>query len=128
VPADLLTIYQEAALNCPGLPWPVVAGIGKAETDHNRAPGVSDAGAVGPMQFLPATWQQFQADGDGDGAADIESEADSIHGAVRLLCAGGGDDPATLQDAIFSYNRSDEYVAQVLETARSYTTGTIDAP
>jgi len=128
VPADLLRTYQEAAVNCPGLPWPVVAAIGKAETDHNRAPGTSSAGAQGPMQFLPATWEMFQADGNGDGVADIDNEEDAIHGAVRLLCASGGEDPATLQPAIFAYNRSEEYVADVLATARSYTTAEIDAP
>jgi hypothetical protein len=128
VPADLLLTYQVEAQQCPGLPWPVVAAIGKAETDHNRAPGTSEAGAVGPMQFLPATWQEYQADGNGDGVADVENEVDAIAGAIRLLCANGGDDPATLQAAIHAYNRSDEYVANVLEIARSYTTATIDAP
>lgn len=128
VPRDLLRSYQEAATNCPGLPWPVVAAIGKAETDHNRAPGTSAVGAVGPMQFLPETWEMFQADGDGDGDADAEDEEDAIAGAVRLLCASGGEDPATLQPAIRAYNRSDEYVADVLEIARSYTTAEIDTP
>src|SRR5687768_11010536 len=128
VPGDLLATYQRSSANCPGLPWPVVAAIGKLETNHNRDPGTSDAGAVGPMQFLPATWQAYQADGDGDGVADIEDEEDAIAGAVRLLCLNGGDDPATLQDAIHTYNQSDAYVAEVLEIARSYTTGTIDAP
>jgi hypothetical protein len=128
VPGDLLVTYQESVTQCPGLPWPVVAAVGKAETDHNRAPGTSSAGAVGPMQFLPATWRQFQADGDGDGVADIEDEEDAIAGAVRLLCAGGGDDPAQLRAALFTYNRSDEYVEDVLAIARSYTTATIDAP
>lgn len=128
IPADLLTVYEEGAVNCPGLPWPVVAGIGKVETDHNRETAESSAGAEGPMQFLPATWQEFQADGDGDGVADINDEDDAIYGAVRYLCASGGGDPATLQDAVFAYNRSDTYVADVLEVARSYTTATIDAP
>lgn len=128
IPDDLLVTYQRAAGNCPGLPWPVVAAIGKAETNHNREPGTSEAGATGPMQFLPATWEQFQADGDGDGVADVEDEEDAISGAVRLLCVGGGDDPAMLRAAIHTYNRSDEYVDRVLEIARSYTTGTVEAP
>ncbi len=128
VPVDLLATYQRASANCPGLPWPVVAAIGKVETNHNREPGTSDAGAVGPMQFLPATWREFQADGDGDGVADIEDEEDAIGGAVRLLCVNSGDDPAALRAAIRVYNQSDEYVADVLEIARSYTTATIDAP
>lgn len=128
VPADLLLVYEEAATNCPGLPWPVVAAIGKAETNHNREPGTSDAGALGPMQFLPATWEEYQADGDGDGVADVNDEEDAIHGAVRLLCANGGDAPRTLRAAIHSYNRSDSYVTDVLAIARSYTTGAIEAP
>jgi hypothetical protein len=128
VPGDLLATYQRASGNCPGLPWPVVAAIGKAETNHNREPGTSEAGATGPMQFLPATWQAFQADGDGDGVADIADEDDAIAGAVRLLCVSGGDDPAQLRAAIRAYNQSDEYVAEVLEIARSYTTATIEAP
>jgi hypothetical protein len=128
VPGDLLATYQTASENCPGLPWPVVAGIGKLETNHNREPGTSDAGAVGPMQFLPATWQAYQADGDGDGVADIEDEEDAIAGAVRLLCVNGGDDPATLRAAIGVYNQSDEYVDEVLRVAGTYTTATIDAP
>lgn len=128
IPGDLLRTYEEAALNCPGLPWPVVAAIGKTETDHNRAPGTSSAGATGPMQFLPNTWTEYQADGDGDGVADINDEEDAIYGAVRYLCAGGGDVPATLQAAIFTYNRSEDYVDTVLRTARRYTTADIDAP
>jgi hypothetical protein len=128
VPGDLLVTYQTESENCPGLPWPVVAGIGKLETNHNREPGTSEAGAVGPMQFLPATWQAYQADGDGDGVADIEDEDDAIAGTVRLLCVNGGDDPATLRDAIHVYNQSDEYVDEVLSVAGSYTTATIDAP
>ena len=128
VPGDLLLTYQQQAQNCPGLPWPVVAAIGKQETDHNRATSTSSAGAVGPMQFLPSTWEAYQADGDGDGVANVEDEEDSIAGAVRLLCANGGDQPATLQEAIFTYNQSQQYVDAVLATARSYTTGTIEAP
>jgi Transglycosylase SLT domain len=121
IPPDLLVTYQEAATNCPGLPWPVVAAIGKVETDHGRDEGDSDAGAVGLMQFLPATWEAYQADGDGDGVADIEDSDDAIYGAVRLLCANGGDSPATLQTAIGNYNREDAYVDQVLAVAATYT-------
>ncbi|MDC7341238.1 hypothetical protein PQR15_38100 [Streptomyces lydicus] len=35
----------------------MLAAIGKVETDHARHPTMrSPAGAVGPMQFLPATF------------------------------------------------------------------------
>lgn len=126
-PADLLRVYQEAATNCPGLPWPVVAAIGKVETDHNRATPTTSADGEGPMQFQPSDWAEFQADGDGNGTADIDDEDDAIYGAVRRLCAEGGGDPATLEQAILAFDDSPEYTAEVLEIARSYTTGTIEA-
>jgi hypothetical protein len=42
IPPAYLVLYMEAAQTCPGLPWAVLAGIGKAESDHGRsqAPGV----------------------------------------------------------------------------------------
>jgi Transglycosylase SLT domain len=128
IPEMLLLTYEEAATNCPGLPWPVLAAIGKVETDHGRAEQTSTGGALGPMQFLPETWEAYQADGDGDGVADVEDRDDAVYGASRLLCANGGDVPATLRAAIGNYNRDDGYVDQVLEIARSYTTSDIDAP
>jgi hypothetical protein len=62
VPPAYLAWYMGAAQTCPGLPWGVLAGIGKVESDHGRsdAPGVHSganfAGAEGPMQFRPATF------------------------------------------------------------------------
>lgn len=59
IPADYLTLYQQAATQCPGLDWSILAGIGKIESDHGRSPlpGIAtgtenSAGARGPMQFL----------------------------------------------------------------------------
>jgi hypothetical protein len=125
VPRGLLVTYQEAAATCPGLPWPVVAAIGKVETDHDRTTEATPGGAQGPMQFLPATWERFQADGDQDGIADVNDPQDAVYGAARLLCRSGGDQPAGLRDAIFAYNRSDSYVDQVLRVAAAYTTSSI---
>ena len=88
IPTDLLALYQQAVTSCPGLPWPVLAGVGKVETDHNRPPGqVSSAGAQGPMQFLPATWTQYGTDGNADGTADPFDPADAIPAAAQYLCA-----------------------------------------
>jgi membrane-bound lytic murein transglycosylase B len=80
------------------------------------------------MQFLPATWEAYQADGDGDGVADIDDAEDSIYGASRLLCANGGDQPETLRAAIGNYNRDDSYVDDVLRVAATYTDAEIEAP
>ena len=37
IPASYLAWYMNAAQTCPGLPWAVLAGIGKAESDHGRS-------------------------------------------------------------------------------------------
>ena len=54
IPADLLPVYMAAALTCPGLPWPVLAGIGWVESRHagRRADPVS--GDVEPHIVGPA--------------------------------------------------------------------------
>lgn len=78
--------------------------------------------AVGPLQFLPSTWQRWAADGDGDGVADPRDLDDAARAAAAYLCAGGRD-LATSEGwsaAIFSYNRSEAYVRDVLADADGY--------
>jgi cell wall-associated NlpC family hydrolase len=102
IPADLLPRYQQAAARCPGLPWPVLAGIGKVESDHNRPPDqVSPAGAEGPMQFLPTTWTEYGTDSNGDGTADPFDPADALAAAADYLCAHNA--RADLVTAVASY-------------------------
>ena len=36
IPPDYLTLYLGAAETCSGLPWGVLAGIGKVESNHGR--------------------------------------------------------------------------------------------
>ncbi len=106
--------------------WPVLAAVGKIETDHGRStlPGVhsgaNQAGAMGPMQFLAGTWAAYGVDGDGDGRADVYNSTDAIWGAANYLCANGAGDPARLRDAIWNYNHASWYVDQVLEVAAGY--------
>src|SRR5947208_12963442 len=57
------------------------------------------------------------------GGADPPSPyepTDAVFAAVRLLCANGAADPATLRQAIFAYNHSAGYVDRVLAIAASY--------
>ena len=60
IPTAMLTLYQQAAATCPGLPWTILAAIGTIESDNGQSnlPGVHSganaAGAEGPMQFEPA--------------------------------------------------------------------------
>jgi hypothetical protein len=120
IPPPMLALYLAAGPYCPGLPWSVLAAIGRIESDHNRNPGVSSAGARGPMQFMPATWAEYGIDGDGDGVTDIMDPGDAIPSAARYLCANGGGRAATLTDAIWNYNHDASYVALVLATAVEY--------
>jgi hypothetical protein len=61
VPRDWVILDRAAAARRPGLPWAVLAAIGRVESDSGRSdlPGVSAeakaAGAEGPLQFEPAT-------------------------------------------------------------------------
>jgi cell wall-associated NlpC family hydrolase len=132
IPAGLLPLYQQSAAACPGLPWPVLAGIGKVETNHNRPPRQAGAaGAQGPMQFLPTTWAQYGLDGNGDRAVDAFDPADAIPTAASYLCALGAN--RDLPQAIASYlcgnltacqqqaQLPGGYTTQVLHWARLYT-------
>jgi hypothetical protein len=125
IPADLLLIYQSAARTCDGLDWTVLAAIHKIETNFGRSEISSSKGALGPMQFMPSTWRSYGSDGDGDGLADINNVRDAIFSAAHLLCANGAGVPARLSEAIWNYNHSDRYVAEVLDLATSYGVATL---
>ncbi len=121
IPATILTLYQEAA-TAHGLPWPLLAGVGMAETNHGRLTATSSAGARGLMQFLPATFAAYGIDGDGDGRVDIRSDADSIDSAANYLAALGATDGGDVRAALFGYNRATWYVNDVLAYAQHYAT------
>ena len=122
IPATILTLYQEAA-SAHGLPWPLLAGVGMAETNHGRLTATSSAGARGLMQFLPATFAAYGIDGNGDGRADILNDADSIHSAANYLAAlGAADGDDGVRRALFGYNRAIWYVNDVLAYAQHYAT------
>jgi hypothetical protein len=83
------------------------------------------AHALGPMQFIPQTWADYGADENGDGVADVFNINDAALGAARYLCAAGGDlrTSAGQQQAVLTYNHSDEYLGQVLALADAYRRG-----
>jgi membrane-bound lytic murein transglycosylase B len=78
--------------------------------------------AVGPLQFLPSTWDTWGSDGDGDGRADPQDLDDAAWAAARYLCASGLDlrTGAGWAAAVRSYNHSDAYVRAVYDAAGTY--------
>lgn len=75
--------------------------------------------ALGPMQFLTDTFRRVGIDASGDGVASPHNAFDAIHSAAAYLCGPDGE-VTSLRDAILTYNRSDLYVAEVLDYAARY--------
>ncbi len=129
IPQNYLDLYIAAARTCPGLPWSVLAGIGTVESDNGQSnlPGVhkgaNSAGAEGPMQFLPATFAEYAVKADEQAKVSPYNPADAIYTAAKMLCANGARSgtPAGIARAIFAYNHSRTYVADVLTWAARYT-------
>jgi membrane-bound lytic murein transglycosylase B/MFS family permease len=169
IPALALRAYREAESWAAGfdptckLPWSLLAGIGRVESNHGRhlgqatrfspagdvtptilGPALDGAGgtaairdsdggrwdgdpawdrAVGPMQFLPATWRSLGHDGNGDGVANPNNLFDAAVSAAGYLCLnspGPLTDDTNLRNAIYAYNHSWEYVAAVITWANFY--------
>lgn len=108
--SELLGYYREAQRRT-GVSWTYLAAIHLVETRMGRIRGVSTAGARGPMQFLPSTWDLYGNDG------DITDPRDAILAAARLLKANGA--PGDMADALWHYNPSGSYVRAVREHARA---------
>src|SRR5207245_1838296 len=107
VPLFLLPIYKAAALRY-GVPWQILAAINEVETNYGADLSVSTAGAVGWMQFMPATWLNYGVDALNAGYADPYNPVDAIFAAARYLrAAGAGRD---LRSALLAYNHSQAYV------------------
>ena len=88
IPLFLLPIYQAAAVQY-GVPWQILAAINEIETNYGTDQSVSTAGAVGWMQFMPATWIQYGVDALNAGYADPYNPVDAIFAAARYLRAAG---------------------------------------
>ncbi|MGX1542571.1 C40 family peptidase [Streptomyces adustus] len=84
--------------------------------------------AVGPFQFLPSTWESVGKDANGDQAADPHNADDAALGAAVYLCGSGRNltRRAQLEAAIWQYNHSRTYVANVLGWIDQYTAAAKD--
>ncbi|MFJ4652344.1 lytic transglycosylase domain-containing protein [Nocardia sp. NPDC088792] len=127
IPELVLAAYRNAELamqtsepNCH-LPWYLLAGIGRIESNHANNGHTDAAGtttspiygpaldgtlagnevikatdgsyvrAIGPMQFLPGTWAAYAANGKGSGTPDPNNVFDAALAAGKYLCSGGLD-------------------------------------
>ncbi len=123
VPSNWLTLYKDSAAEyCQGLSWTVLAAIGEIESGNGANNGPSSAGALGPMQFMPATWAVWGIRGFGQtGPPNIMNPLDAVPSAARMLCADGATNGAAgLRQAIFDYNHANWYVDEVLQLATEY--------
>ncbi|WP_432500934.1 lytic transglycosylase domain-containing protein [Kineococcus arenarius] len=124
-PADYADLYARAATTCPGMRPALLQAVGQVESGHGRDVGPSSAGAIGPMQFMPATFAAYGVDGDGDGDTDAWDPADAVFSAARYLCANGaGAGRAGESGALFRYNHADWYVVMVQRIADEIDAGT----
>lgn len=147
---ELFPIFEQAQERF-GVSWAVLAAIAKIESGFGQGEfylkrdGISEAGAVGFMQFMPTTWSGnknpaannsadkprwdenpatiaqyggYGTDGDGDGRADPYNPWDAIFSAAKYLKANNIEkDP---EGALFHYNHSRQYVNQVMAQALEY--------
>ncbi|MDE3075728.1 MAG: bifunctional lytic transglycosylase/C40 family peptidase [Chloroflexota bacterium] len=111
IPPDQLQSMQAAASSC-GLPWQVLAGVAKVESNFGQNMATSTAGAIGYGQFLPSTWATY-----GNGGSPFDFHA-ALPAMAHYLCDHGGS--SDLRTAVLSYNHSDSYADQVMAVAVRY--------
>jgi membrane-bound lytic murein transglycosylase B len=111
-PVDSLRSYYAEAQRLYGVDASYLASINFIESNFGRVNGPSSAGALGPMQFIPGTWQEYGQGG------NVMDPHDAILAAARLLVHNGA--PANMPNAILHYNYDYDYVNSVEFFARAY--------
>lgn len=109
-PAGALLGYFLEAEERFGVDHEVLAAIMLIETRMGRIRSRSSAGAQGPMQFLPATWEAYGLGG------DVHDPHDAVLGAANYLVASGA--PEDYRRALYAYNPVNAYVTAVTQYAK----------
>lgn len=78
--------------------------------------------AVGPMQFIPSTWNRHAVDADNDGVKDPNDLDDAALTAATYLCASGKNvsTASGWYAAVLSYNAVRVYASEVFAIANDY--------
>lgn len=78
--------------------------------------------AVGPLQFIPSTWDYIGQDGNADGTRDPHHIDDAALTTAVYLCQGQRDTSTDegWQRGVLAYNRSVAYANQVASHADTY--------
>jgi membrane-bound lytic murein transglycosylase B len=121
------TVEADGKLSKPiiGIPLDGSQGV-KAIKDTDGGTFDGDATwdrAVGPMQFLPATWKRWAVRANGDGTpADPQNVDDAAASAARYLCAVGGNltSGSGWWSAVLTYNQSVVYAKEVFSGQEAY--------
>ncbi|GAA4825245.1 NlpC/P60 family protein [Tomitella cavernea] len=86
--APFIPWITQAAGTCAAVTAPLLAAqIDNESGGFNPDAYNADSQAAGPSQFLPATWEAYGVDGDGDGTKDPYSIADATMSMANYDCA-----------------------------------------
>jgi len=114
----------------PGIYGPALDGQNNTKAISDTDAGVYDNDpqwdrAVGPMQFIPSTWQVVGVDADDDASRNPQDIDDAALAAAVYLCSGDGDLSTVVgqRAAVYRYNHSQAYVDLVLKIMNAYLEG-----
>ncbi|GAB2938868.1 hypothetical protein GCM10027047_39060 [Rhodococcus aerolatus] len=149
IPGAYVPLIQAAGTVCPEFPAPVIAAELKQESGFNPN-AVSESGAQGIAQFMPATWPSYGVGSPFDPAAAIPAQAKYLCEMAGQISAANASGQLHLtvsvtEAALFGYNaglgavlasgtgvptnsQSADYVPRIMDMARTEfsTAGTTD--
>ncbi|WP_031172551.1 peptidoglycan DD-metalloendopeptidase family protein [Streptomyces durhamensis] len=92
IPPKMILAAMRAAARYDGLDWTLIVGQMYQETKYGQDPSAAPGGAnslgyMGILQFGHPAWNQYGADGNGDGKKDLYNVDDAAWGAANYLHA-----------------------------------------